>query len=206
MRWSTSRRLFTGAGGVGSSGIGAATACSRPRQAASIRRCYGRNAKRGVAGGPAVHRVPIRKRAGKAIFLRSRGSRTNCECEAAAVAKPLAPSGARTSCLFPTSRASSIRHDHDWECSPAPDWDEQLDINLKGVRSLMSKPPCPANRASAGRDHQKQRVPDGGIAGGATRRSALTVVRRALSSAATRPWPVDHGRSGDSRHLHLAWS
>ena len=175
--------LITG----GTSGIGEATALLFAREGAAVA-ITGRNEKRG-------HAVTARilESGGKAIFLRT-DVRRAAECERA-VNETIRAFG-RLDILF---NNAGVFYAHDTlECSEQ-EWDEQIDINLKGT-FLMSKYALPGMIA------QKNGVivnnsSGWGIVGGD--KAVAYCASKGGVVLMTKAMAIDHGRQGYPRQLRL---
>ena len=176
MRLERQVALITG----GTSGIGEATALLFAREGAQVA-ITGRNEKRGHAVTAAVLEA-----GGKAIFLRT-DVRRAAECERAV--RETVQTFGRLDILF---NNAGIFYPHDTlECSEE-EWDEQIDINLKGA-FLMSKAALPGMIAQ-GRGVIIHNSSGWGIVGGdkavayCASKGGLVLMTKAMA--------VDHGRQG----------
>jgi NAD(P)-dependent dehydrogenase (short-subunit alcohol dehydrogenase family) len=176
MRLERQVALITG----GTSGIGEATALLFAREGAQVA-ITGRNEKRGHAVTAA-----ILEGGGKAIFLRT-DVRRAAECERAV--RETVQTFGRLDILF---NNAGIFYPHDTlECSEE-EWDEQIDINLKGA-FLMSKAALPGMIAQ-GRGVIIHNSSGWGIVGGdkavayCASKGGLVLMTKAMA--------VDHGRQG----------
>jgi NAD(P)-dependent dehydrogenase (short-subunit alcohol dehydrogenase family) len=176
MRLERQVALITG----GTSGIGEATALLFAREGAQVA-ITGRNEKRGHAVTAAILKV-----GGKAIFLRT-DVRRAAECERAV--RETVQTFGRLDILF---NNAGIFYPHDTlECSEE-EWDEQIDINLKGA-FLMSKAALPGMIAQ-GRGVIIHNSSGWGIVGGdkavayCASKGGLVLMTKAMA--------VDHGRQG----------
>jgi NAD(P)-dependent dehydrogenase (short-subunit alcohol dehydrogenase family) len=176
MRLAKQVALITG----GTSGIGEATALLFAREGAAVA-ITGRNEKRGHAVTAAILEV-----SGNAIFLRT-DVRKAGECERA-VRETIQTFG-RLDILF---NNAGVFYPHDTlECSEE-EWDEQIDINLKGA-FLMSKSALPGMIAQ----HRGVIIHNSsgwGIVGGdkavayCASKGGLVLMTKAMA--------IDHGRQG----------
>jgi len=168
--------LITG----GTSGIGEATALLFAREGAQVA-VAGRNETRGHA-----ITAQILERGGKAIFLRT-DVRRAAECERA-VRETVASFG-RVDILF---NNAGIFYPHDTlECSEE-EWDEQIDINLKGT-FLMSKAALPSMIAQ-GRGVIINNSSGWGIVGGD--KAVAYCASKGGVVLMTKAMAIDHGRQG----------
>jgi NAD(P)-dependent dehydrogenase (short-subunit alcohol dehydrogenase family) len=168
--------LITG----GTSGIGEATALLFAREGAQVA-VAGRNEKRGHA-----ITAQILENGGKAIFLRT-DVRKAAECERA-VRETVASFG-RLDILF---NNAGIFYPHDTlECSEE-EWDEQIDINLKGT-FLMSKAALPGMIAQ-GRGVIVNNSSGWGIVGGD--KAVAYCASKGGVVLMTKAMAIDHGRQG----------
>jgi len=168
--------LITG----GTSGIGEATALLFAREGAQVA-VAGRNVTRGHA-----ITAQILERGGKAIFLRT-DVRRAAECERA-VRETVASFG-RVDILF---NNAGIFYPHDTlECSEE-EWDEQIDINLKGT-FLMSKAALPSMIAQ-GRGVIINNSSGWGIVGGD--KAVAYCASKGGVVLMTKAMAIDHGRQG----------
>ncbi len=176
MRLAKQVALITG----GTSGIGEATALLFAREGAAVA-ITGRNEKRGHAVTAAILEA-----SGNAIFLRT-DVRKGGECERA-VRETIQTFG-RLDILF---NNAGVFYPHDTlECSEE-EWDEQIDINLKGA-FLMSKSALPGMIAQ----HRGVIIHNSsgwGIVGGdkavayCASKGGLVLMTKAMA--------IDHGRQG----------
>jgi NAD(P)-dependent dehydrogenase (short-subunit alcohol dehydrogenase family) len=176
MRLNQQVALITG----GTSGIGEATALLFAREGARLA-ITGRNQKRG-------HAVieTILKSGGQAIFLRT-DVRRAAECERA-VRETVRAFG-RLDILF---NNAGVFYPHDTlECSEE-EWDEQIDINLKGT-FLMSKSALPEMIAQ-GRGVIINNSSGWGIVGGD--RAVAYCASKGGVVLMTKAMAIDHGRQG----------
>ena len=176
MRLKNQAALITG----GTSGIGEATAFLFAGEGAALA-ITGRNEKRG-------HAVTekIMEGGGKAIFLRT-DVRKAAECERA-VRETLASFG-RVDILF---NNAGVFYPHDTlECSEE-EWDEQIDINLKGT-FLMSKAALPGMIAN-GRGVIVNNSSGWGIVGGD--KAVAYCASKGGVVLMTKAMAIDHGRQG----------
>ncbi|HEX4542596.1 MAG TPA: SDR family NAD(P)-dependent oxidoreductase [Candidatus Acidoferrum sp.] len=176
MRLQKQIALITG----GTSGIGEATALLFAREGAQVA-ITGRNEKRGHAVT-----VAILEAGGKAIFLRT-DVRKFAECERAV--RETVQTFGRIDILF---NNAGVFYPHDTlECSEE-EWDEQIDINLKGA-FLMSKAALPGMIAQ-GRGVIIHNSSGWGIVGGdkavayCASKGGLVLMTKAMA--------IDHGRQG----------
>jgi len=168
--------LITG----GTSGIGEATALVFAREGARVA-ITGRNEKRGHAVTEGVLQA-----GGKAIFLRT-DVRKAVECERAV--KETVKAFGRLDILF---NNAGIFYPHDTlECSEE-EWDEQIDINLKGT-FLMSKYALPGMIAQ-GRGVIVNNSSGWGIVGGD--RAVAYCASKGGVVLLTKAMAIDHGRQG----------
>jgi len=168
--------LITG----GTSGIGEATALVFAREGARVA-ITGRNEKRGHAVTEGVLQA-----GGKAIFLRT-DVRKAVECERAV--KETVKAFGRLDILF---NNAGIFYPHDTlECSEE-EWDEQIDINLKGT-FLMSKCALPGMIAQ-GRGVIVNNSSGWGIVGGD--RAVAYCASKGGVVLLTKAMAIDHGRQG----------
>jgi len=168
--------LITG----GTSGIGEATALVFAREGARVV-ITGRNEKRGHAVTEGVLQA-----GGKAIFLRT-DVRKAVECERAV--KETVKAFGRLDILF---NNAGIFYPHDTlECSEE-EWDEQIDINLKGT-FLMSKYALPGMIAQ-GRGVIVNNSSGWGIVGGD--RAVAYCASKGGVVLLTKAMAIDHGRQG----------
>ena len=176
MRLNQQVALITG----GTSGIGEATALLFAREGARLA-ITGRNEKRGHAVSEA-----ILKSGGQAIFLRT-DVRRAAECERA-VRETVGAFG-RLDILF---NNAGVFYPHDaLQCSEQ-EWDEQIDINLKGT-FLMSKSALPAMIAQ-GRGVIINNSSGWGIVGGD--RAVAYCASKGGVVLLTKAMAIDHGRQG----------
>ena len=176
MRLNQQVALITG----GTSGIGEATALLFAREGARLA-ISGRNEKRGHAVSEA-----ILKSGGQAIFLRT-DVRRAAEC-VRAVRETVGAFG-RLDILF---NNAGVFYPHDTlECSEE-EWDEQIDINLKGT-FLMSKSALPAMIAQ-GRGVIINNSSGWGIVGGD--RAVAYCASKGGVVLLTKAMAIDHGRQG----------
>ena len=176
MRLEKQVALITG----GTSGIGQATALLFAREGAQVA-ITGRNEKRGHSVTAAILEA-----GGKAIFLRT-DVRRAAECERAV--RETVQTFGRLDILF---NNAGIFYPHDTlECSEE-EWDEQIDINLKGA-FLMSKAALPGMIAQ-GRGVIIHNSSGWGIVGGdkavayCASKGGLVLLTKAMA--------IDHGRQG----------
>ena len=176
MRLAHQTALITG----GTSGIGEATALLFAREGAHVA-ITGRNEKRGHAVTET-----ILKSGGKAIFLRT-DVRKAAECERAV--RNTVQTFGRLDILF---NNAGVFYPHDaLECSEE-EWDEQIDINLKGAFQ-MSKAALPGMIAQ-GRGVVIHNSSGWGIVGGdkavayCASKGGLVLMTKAMA--------IDHGRQG----------
>jgi NAD(P)-dependent dehydrogenase (short-subunit alcohol dehydrogenase family) len=168
--------LITG----GTSGIGEATAYVFTREGAAVA-ITGRNETRGHAVT-----AKIVERGGKAIFLRTDVRRAT-ECDRAV--RETVESFGRLDILF---NNAGIFYPHDTlECSEE-EWDEQIDINLKGT-FLMSKAALPAMIAH-GRGVIVNNSSGWGIVGGD--KAVAYCASKGGVVLMTKAMAIDHGRQG----------
>ena len=176
MRLPNKSALITG----GTSGIGEATAILFAREGAQIA-ITGRNEKRGHAVTAAILEA-----GGKAIFLRT-DVRRAAECERA-VNETVKAFG-RIDILF---NNAGIFYPHNAiECSEE-EWDEQIDINLKGT-FLMSKYALPGMIAQ-GRGVIINNSSGWGIVGGD--KAVAYCASKGGVVLMTKAMAIDHGRRG----------
>ena len=176
MRLKNQAALITG----GTSGIGEATAFLFAGEGAALA-ITGRNEKRGHA-----ITEKIMEGGGKAIFLRT-DVRKAAECERA-VRETLASFG-RVDILF---NNAGVFYPHDTlECSEE-EWDEQIDINLKGT-FLMSKAALPGMIAQ-GRGVIVNNSSGWGIVGGD--KAVAYCASKGGVVLMTKAMAIDHGRQG----------
>jgi len=176
MRLSSQSALITGA----TSGIGEATALLFAREGARVA-ITGRNEKRGHAVTEAIV-----NNGGRAIFLRT-DVRKAAECERA-VHETVKAFG-RLDILF---NNAGIFYPHDTiECSEE-EWDEQIDINLKGT-FLMSKAALPGMIAQ-GRGVIINNSSGWGIVGGD--KAVAYCASKGGVVLMTKAMAIDHGRQG----------
>jgi len=176
MRLKNQAALITG----GTSGIGEATAFLFAGEGAALA-ITGRNEKRGHA-----ITEKIMEGGGKAIFLRT-DVRKAAECERA-VRETLASFG-RVDILF---NNAGVFYPHDTlECSEE-EWDEQIDINLKGT-FLMSKAALPGMIAN-GRGVIVNNSSGWGIVGGD--KAVAYCASKGGVVLMTKAMAIDHGRQG----------
>lgn len=176
MRLNQQVALITG----GTSGIGEATALLFAREGARLA-ITGRHEKRGHAVSEA-----ILKSGGQAIFLRT-DVRRAAECERA-VRETVGAFG-RLDILF---NNAGVFYPHDaLQCSEQ-EWDEQIDINLKGT-FLMSKSALPAMIAQ-GRGVIINNSSGWGIVGGD--RAVAYCASKGGVVLLTKAMAIDHGRQG----------
>jgi len=176
MRLPNKSALITG----GTSGIGEATAILFAREGAQIA-ITGRNEKRGHAVTAAILEA-----GGKAIFLRT-DVRKAAECERA-VNETVKAFG-RIDILF---NNAGIFYPHNAiECSEE-EWDEQIDINLKGT-FLMSKYALPGMIAQ-GRGVIINNSSGWGIVGGD--KAVAYCASKGGVVLMTKAMAIDHGRRG----------
>src|SRR6201982_2793884 len=176
MRLERQVALITG----GTSGIGEATALLFAREGAQVA-ITGCNEKRGHAVTAAILKV-----GGKAIFLRT-DVRRAAECERAV--RETVQTFGRLDILF---NNAGIFYPHDTlECSEE-EWDEQIDINLKGA-FLMSKAALPALFAQ-GRGVIVNNSSGWGIVGGD--KAVAYCASKGGVVLMTKAMAIDHGRQG----------
>ncbi len=176
MRLSSQSALITGA----TSGIGEATALLFAREGARVA-ITGRNEKRGHAVTETIV-----NNGGRAIFLRT-DVRKAAECERA-VHETVKAFG-RLDILF---NNAGIFYPHDTiECSEE-EWDEQIDINLKGT-FLMSKAALPGMIAQ-GRGVIINNSSGWGIVGGD--KAVAYCASKGGVVLMTKAMAIDHGRQG----------
>jgi NAD(P)-dependent dehydrogenase (short-subunit alcohol dehydrogenase family) len=176
MRLARQVALITG----GTSGIGEATALLFAREGAQVA-ITGRNEKRGHAVTAA-----ILEEGGKAIFVRT-DVRKAAECEHA-VRETVMTLG-RLDILF---NNAGIFYPHDTlECSEE-EWDEQIDINLKGT-FLMSKAALP-DMIAQGRGVIINNSSGWGIVGGD--KAVAYCASKGGVVLMTKAMAIDHGRQG----------
>jgi len=176
MRLSSQSALITGA----TSGIGEATALLFAREGARVA-ITGRNEKRGHAVTEAIV-----NNGGRAIFLRT-DVRKAAECERA-VHETVKAFG-RLDILF--NNAGIFYPHHTIECSEE-EWDEQIDINLKGT-FLMSKAALPGMIAQ-GRGVIINNSSGWGIVGGD--KAVAYCASKGGVVLMTKAMAIDHGRQG----------
>jgi NAD(P)-dependent dehydrogenase (short-subunit alcohol dehydrogenase family) len=176
MRLNQQVALITG----GTSGIGEATALLFAREGARLA-ITGRNEKRGHAVSEA-----ILKSGGQAIFLRT-DVRRAAECERA-VRETVGAFG-RLDILF---NNAGVFYPHDTLQCSEEEWDEQIDINLKGT-FLMSKSALPAMIAQ-GRGVIINNSSGWGIVGGD--RAVAYCASKGGVVLLTKAMAIDHGRQG----------
>jgi NAD(P)-dependent dehydrogenase (short-subunit alcohol dehydrogenase family) len=176
MRLANQVALITG----GTSGIGEATARLFAREGARVA-VAGRNEKRGHAVTEA-----ILKSGGQAIFLRT-DVRSAGECQRA-IDQTMRSFG-RLDILF---NNAGIFYPHDTlECSEE-EWDEQIDINLKGT-FLMSKAAL-AGMIAQGRGVIINNSSGWGIVGGD--KAVAYCASKGGVVLMTKAMAIDHGRQG----------
>ena len=176
MRLENQVALITG----GTSGIGEATALLFAREGARIA-ITGRNEKRGHAVTEAILQA-----GGKAIFLHS-DVRKAAECERAV--RETTSTFGRLDVLF---NNAGIFYPHDTlECSEQ-EWDEQIDINLKGT-FLMSKAALPGMIAQR-RGVIINNSSGWGIVGGD--KAVAYCASKGGVVLMTKAMAIDHGRQG----------
>jgi len=176
MRLKNQAALITG----GTSGIGEATAFLFAREGAGVA-ITGRNEKRGHA-----ITEKILEDGGKAIFLRT-DVRKAAECEHAV--RETVSSFGRVDILF---NNAGVFYPHDTlECSEE-EWDEQIDINLKGT-FLMSKAALPGMIAQ-GRGVIVNNSSGWGIVGGD--KAVAYCASKGGVVLMTKAMAIDHGRQG----------
>lgn len=176
MRLNQQVALITG----GTSGIGEATALLFAREGARLA-ITGRNEKRGHAVSEA-----IMKSGGQAIFLRT-DVRRAAECERA-VRETVGAFG-RLDILF---NNAGVFYPHDTLQCSEEEWDEQVDINLKGT-FLMSKSALPAMIAQ-GRGVIINNSSGWGMVGGD--RAVAYCASKGGVVLLTKAMAIDHGRQG----------
>jgi NAD(P)-dependent dehydrogenase (short-subunit alcohol dehydrogenase family) len=176
MRLASQSALITG----GTSGIGEATALLFAREGAHVA-ITGRNEKRGHAVTEA-----ILKDGGEAVFLRT-DVRKLADCERA-VQETVKTFG-RLDILF---NNAGVFYPHDTlECSEQ-EWNEQIDINLKGT-FLMSKAALPGMIAQ-GRGVIVNNSSGWGIVGGD--KAVAYCASKGGVVLMTKAMAIDHGRQG----------
>jgi NAD(P)-dependent dehydrogenase (short-subunit alcohol dehydrogenase family) len=176
MRLVNQSALITG----GTSGIGEATALLFAKEGAQVA-IAGRNEKRGHAVTEAILNA-----GGKAIFVRT-DVRKAAECERA-VAETAKAFG-RLDILF---NNAGVFYPHDTlECSEQ-EWDQQIDINLKGT-FLMSKAALPGMIAQA-RGVIVNNSSGWGIVGGD--KAVAYCASKGGVVLMTKAMAIDHGRQG----------
>jgi NAD(P)-dependent dehydrogenase (short-subunit alcohol dehydrogenase family) len=176
MRLANQVALITG----GTSGIGEATALLFAREGAQVA-ITGRNEKRGHAVTAAILEA-----GGQAIFLRT-DVRKTAECERAV--QETVQAFSRLDILF---NNAGIFYPHDTlECSEE-EWDEQIDINLKGT-FLMSKAVLPG-MISQGRGVIVHNSSGWGIVGGD--KAVAYCASKGGVVLMTKAMAIDHGRQG----------
>jgi NAD(P)-dependent dehydrogenase (short-subunit alcohol dehydrogenase family) len=176
MRLTRQVALITG----GTSGIGEATALLFAREGAQVA-ITGRNEKRGHAVT-----ATILEEGGKAIFVRA-DVRKVSECERAVHETVMALG--RLDILF---NNAGVFYPHDTlECSEE-EWDEQIDINLKGT-FLMSKAALPGMIAQ-GRGVIINNSSGWGIVGGD--KAVAYCASKGGVVLMTKAMAIDHGRQG----------
>jgi NAD(P)-dependent dehydrogenase (short-subunit alcohol dehydrogenase family) len=176
MRLAGQVALVTG----GTSGIGEATAVLFAREGAPVV-IAGRNEKRGHAVTAA-----ILEKGGKAIFVRT-DVRKAAECDRAV--RETLDSFGHLDILF---NNAGIFYPHDTlECSEE-EWDEQIDINLKGT-FLMSKAALPSMIAQ-GRGVIINNSSGWGIVGGD--KAVAYCASKGGVVLMTKAMAIDHGRQG----------
>jgi NAD(P)-dependent dehydrogenase (short-subunit alcohol dehydrogenase family) len=176
MRLANQSALITG----GTSGIGEATALLFAREGAQVA-VTGRDEGRG-------QRVvkTIEKNGGRAIFVRT-DVRQAADCQSA-VAETVKAFG-RVDILF---NNAGVFYPHDTlECSEE-EWDEQIDVNLKGV-FLMSKAALPGMIAQ-GRGVIIHNSSGWGIVGGD--KAVAYCASKGGVVLMTKAMAIDHGRQG----------
>jgi NAD(P)-dependent dehydrogenase (short-subunit alcohol dehydrogenase family) len=176
MRLANQSALITG----GTSGIGEATALLFAREGAQVA-VTGRDEGRGrrVVGS-------IEKEGGRAIFVRT-DVRKAADCQNAVV--ETAKAFGRVDILF---NNAGIFYPHDTlECSEE-EWDEQIDINLKGV-FLMSKAALPG-MITQGRGVIINNSSGWGIVGGD--KAVAYCASKGGVVLMTKAMAIDHGRQG----------
>ena len=176
MRLNQQVALITG----GTSGIGEATALLFAREGARLA-ITGRNEKRGHAVSEA-----ILKSGGQAIFLRT-DVRRAAEC-VRAVRETVGAFG-RLDILF---NNAGVFYPHDTLQCSEEEWDEQIDINLKGT-FLMSKSALPTMIAQ-GRGVIINNSSGWGIVGGD--RAVAYCASKGGVVLLTKAMAIDHGRQG----------
>ena len=176
MRLNQQVALITG----GTSGIGEATALLFAREGARLA-ISGRNEKRGHAVSEA-----ILKSGGQAIFLRT-DVRRAAECERAV--RGTVGAFGRLDILF---NNAGVFYPHDTLQCSEEEWDEQIDINLKGT-FLMSKSALPAMIAQ-GRGVIINNSSGWGIVGGD--RAVAYCASKGGVVLLTKAMAIDHGRQG----------
>jgi NAD(P)-dependent dehydrogenase (short-subunit alcohol dehydrogenase family) len=168
--------LITG----GTSGIGEATALLFAREGASVA-ITGRNETRGHAVTAAILEA-----GGKAIFLRT-DVRKAAECQRA-VDETIKSYG-RLNILF---NNAGVFYAHDTLACSEQEWDDQIDINLKGC-FLMSKAALPAMIAQ-GRGSIIHNSSGWGIVGGD--KAVAYCASKGGVVLMTKAMAIDHGRQG----------
>ena len=176
MRLNQQVALITG----GTSGIGEATALLFAREGARLA-ISGRNEKRGHAVSEA-----ILKSGGQAIFLRT-DVRRAAECERAV--RGTVGAFGRLDILF---NNAGVFYPHDTLQCSEEEWDEQIDINLKGT-FLMSKSALPTMIAQ-GRGVIINNSSGWGIVGGD--RAVAYCASKGGVVLLTKAMAIDHGRQG----------
>ena len=176
MRLNQQVALITG----GTSGIGEATALLFAREGARLA-ITGRNEKRGHAVSEA-----ILKSGGQAIFLRT-DVRRAAECERAV--RGTVGAFGRLDILF---NNAGVFYPHDTLQCSEEEWDEQIDINLKGT-FLMSKSALPTMIAQ-GRGVIINNSSGWGIVGGD--RAVAYCASKGGVVLLTKAMAIDHGRQG----------
>ena len=176
MRLNQQVALITG----GTSGIGEATALLFAREGARLA-ISGRNEKRGHAVSEA-----ILKSGGQAIFLRT-DVRRAAECERAV--RGTVGAFGRLDILF---NNAGVFYPHDTLQCSEEEWDEQIDINLKGT-FLMSESALPTMIAQ-GRGVIINNSSGWGIVGGD--RAVAYCASKGGVVLLTKAMAIDHGRQG----------
>jgi NAD(P)-dependent dehydrogenase (short-subunit alcohol dehydrogenase family) len=176
MRLAHQIALITG----GTSGIGEATALLFAREGAAVA-ITGRNETRGHAVTAAILEA-----GGKAIFLRT-DVRKAAECQRA-VDETVKAYG-RLDILF---NNAGIFYPHDTLACSEEEWDEQIDINLKGC-FLMSKAALPVMIAQ-GRGSIIHNSSGWGIVGGD--KAVAYCASKGGVVLMTKAMAIDHGRQG----------
>jgi NAD(P)-dependent dehydrogenase (short-subunit alcohol dehydrogenase family) len=176
MRLTHQVALITG----GTSGIGETTAILFAHEGAQVA-ITGRNEKRGHAVTET-----ILKAGGKAIFLRT-DVRKATECERAV--RETVKAFGRLDLLF---NNAGVFYPHDTPACSEEEWDEQIDINLKGT-FLMSKAALPGMIAQ-GRGVIVNNGSGWGIVGGD--KAVAYCASKGGVVLMTKAMAIDHGRQG----------